>query len=709
MEEKRQTTTNYRLYELDRAYKDKTNFINYINEAQNFYNGKQYPNENYKNMIRITINICSMSAQLKASKICGTPIYLTFTADDNETDCNALRQFDEYNCSKIGLDVSNYQSALNGYANGTEITFMPWDEDNTTYKGIYKGGLSEEHIDLLKFAVANPHIQDIQKQKWVMYWDDCEVGAIKDMLEGSKKDIEYKKQLINREIGISEEEYDEDRETINHSLCRLYTRFFRVKGEVYFMCSTETVDIFVNPHPISKKVSKKIIEKVVDDYKKQLQEQNENQNENQDKVLDYKIDWEDVIINSISRDAFENKEYEDEKEKFNLYPFAVFRPFMQNRSFYGRSDIKQLIPIQKGINFAISMVLKCAENNAYNKIFAKADALQGQEITNEPSQVIIDYSNQTNSWGIKMAESQPLPNQLLAFANDLLSMTRVVYGFNNVMDGSVTNQDLSGYAVQQMIRQSDSAIEQQQKLFWQYNVDKAQIRLLYYKHYVDKAKYTYELNEIEYDGEEQARNRLYKEALEHQKNGTKFLTMPNAVPEDFEKPTHKTKIEEITNNDIWGKNFDISIEAMQGLADSKLIEAQMWDNLFMNGGLQNIDPEILDTYIQSCPNVSPRTKISLKHAIENRKQSEIAKLQGELAELTQQSGELAKYTKILEAKLGYQKSYIDNITKEFTDKINASNKISQALFNDLAKMKSEGQKKSENATSKEQMASMPTK
>ena len=114
---KSKTTTEHKLYELDRQYKSNTNLINYIDEAQNFYNGNQYPNVNYKNMIRVSLNICSFSANIKASKICGTPIYLTYTADNNDTDCTALHRFDQYNCNKMHLNTNNFQAALNGFVN----------------------------------------------------------------------------------------------------------------------------------------------------------------------------------------------------------------------------------------------------------------------------------------------------------------------------------------------------------------------------------------------------------------------------------------------------------------------------------------------------------------------------------------------------------------------------------------------------------------
>ena len=699
--EKHRTTTNHQLYELDKAYKNDTNLINYIDEAQNFYNGNQYPNANYKNMIRVSLNICSFSANIKASKICGTPIYLTFTADNNETDCTALQRFDEYNCNKMHLKTNNFQAALNGFVNGTEVTYIRWDSDDTSYKGIYKGGLVEEHIDIRNFAVANPYIQDIQNQQWVMFWEDFSVGAIKEMVEGrTDEEKEEKIKLIERE-GARENEY-KNKDAINHALCRLYTRFFRVKGEVYFMCSTEKVDIFTYPHPLSRRVNEAKVKKIVDDYYKQLDEKVEL-DENGDIIPDYKIDYEDLMVNITSSEPMDDKEYAEVKEKFSLYPFAIFRPFAQNRSFYGRSDIKSLIPIQKGLNFAISMNLKCAENNAYNKIFVKPEALGGQIITNEPGQVIVDHSGFTNGWGIKFAESQPMPNGLLDFASTLFGMTRTIYGFSDVMDGSLTNQDMSGYMLQQMIKQSNTSIEQQQQLFWRYNEDKAAIRLMYYKHYVNKAKYTFELIDSEYDSEEQARKILYGAAL----SGKKLETMPNAKPEDFETPVHKTQIREITNEDMYGVNFDISIESMQGLADSKLVEQQMWDDLIRQGGLQNIQPEMLELYFKYSPNVSPRTKTSIKGAIENLKQSKIARLENQLAQLTQKTEQIMAYAKQLEGANGYQSEYLKNLQSEFSTKINTQNQIITGLSKDLAKYRegnptsstpmTEGQVKSNNS------------
>ena len=681
-------TKNYELYELDRQYKLNSNLINYIDEAQNFYNGKQYPNID-KYMIRVTLNICNFMVLIKASKICGTPIYLAYTADDNKTDCSALRQFDEYNCHKLHLDAENYQAAINGFTNGTEITFLRWDDDDTTYKGIYKGGLKEEHIDPRNFAVANPYIQDIQNQQWVMFWNEVSLAELKDILEF--KDNEDKKRKLELLEGEARETYSDDyidKNGVNHALVRVFTRYFRIDGEVYYTCETKNVEIFAYPHPLSRKVAKDKAKKLVEEYAKNI----DVRDENGDLVKDFKIDYEDMILNTTKEDFISDDNYKEIKEKFSLYPFAIFEPIKEKRSFFGRSDVKSLIPIQKGINFMVSMLLKCAENNAYNTIFAKPDALQGQEITNEPSQIIYDYSQFTNGWGIKMAESQPMPNGLLDFINSLFSMTRLVYGFNEVMDGSVTNQDMSGYMLQQMIKQSNTTIEQQQKLFWQYNVDMAEIRLLFYKHYVDKAKYTFEYSDSELEDEENARKELYSMM---QKNGS-LEAYPNARLEDFADETSKVQVRSIKGEDLYGVNFDVAIDAMQGLSDSKLVEQQMWDNLLLNGGIQNISPDILAMYLQASPNVSPRTKNELKRVVENLKKSTIQKQQQTINELMGKLKEATTYIEQLMQKNKFQGDYLKNLQNEFKNRINESNKINMALYNDLNK-KTEGEVKSNNA------------
>ena len=687
-----QTTVNYNLYLLDDAFKNDYNVIKTVREAQDFYNGNQYPDDNDDNMIRVTMNFCSFSTNLKSAKIVGTRRYITYTADNTDYDCRKLQRFDQYNCNKLNENTNDFQSCLDGFNNGTAIAGYRWDADDTTYKGIYKGGLASEQFDILQFAVANPFIHEIQNQKWVMYWKDEDVYAVRDMVERKNKaKIEEVQKYIVPES--SSNHSTTDKEHVNHGLVTVFTRFFRIRGEVCFMCSTETVDLFEYPHFLNPKVNKSIkayAKKLVDDYKKENSE-----DDGFDKVKDLKIDYEDMISQITTAEVISDEQFKEWKERFYLYPFARFVPYEINGFFYGRSDVKDMIPIQKGINFIYSMVLKCVENNAYNKIFVKEGALEGQEITNEAGQVIVDHSRMQNQWGIKLAESQPMPNGIVDFANQMFSMTRVIYGFNDVMDGSVSNQDISGYAVQQMIKQANSSIEQQQQLFWKFCKEKAEIRLMFYRFYVDKAKYTYELPDYQVQDFENKRKMLQNRQQQLEAQGEQL----EIGGVDLSQPTRKVQIRDFTGEEMWGTNFDISIDVMQGLVDSELAESEMWNTLIMNGNIQNMEPEMLELYLEANPTVSERAKATLKAVVEKQKQSENYQLKQKLNEAIQMLQKVTSYAKEIEAQNGYKDSYLKNLEKEFVDKIGVANKIITAQNQAIAKGQkvSDGEAKSMNA------------
>lgn len=670
MEEiKENMTIEYQLYLKDKDFKEQTNFVKYVQEARDFYNGNQYPKENPKNWIRVTMNIVAFCVNLKSSKINGTSTYIQFTCDDDSVDCVHLEEFDDYNRKKMDETTNNFQANINGFTDGTAISYIRFDEDDTSYKGIYKGGLVEEQIDILRFAVANPFIKEIQNQKWVMFWTDNEVGAVREMVEREdEEELERVKQLIvPDDYDNNNSNTDYNREFITHRVCTVFTRYFKINGEVYFMMSTKNVNLFEYPHALSPIITDSVnekVKKIVDDYNKKNQD-NENY-----KVKDLAIDYEDVIAQVPDPEPIDYKEYGEIQERFSLYPFARYVPEEMMNSFYGKSDVKEIIPSQKAINYQLSMQVKCSENNAYNKIFAKPDALQGQEVTTDPGQILYDYSKGINGWGVKFAESQPMPTGMMDFTERFLSMVRIVNGFNDVMDGSTSTSDMSGYLYQQMVKNANTPLEQIQKQFWKYLKDKAAIRLMFYKFYVDTAKYAVTMEDFEWEEQEASRkillNRLDK------KGNLNVNTNGNMNLDQLRKPTSKTRIETITRDNLYGKNFDIGIDILQGTQNSELAESQMWDTLIMNGGIQNMQPETLAMYLEASPKISKRTKAALKSCVKKLEKSENEQLRQQLNEIIQKATQLANYTKQLENRSNYQGQYIDNLTKEFTDKLNTA-------------------------------------
>lgn len=686
-------TINYKCYLKDKADKQNRNLDKYIIQNTNFYNGKQYEDSNVTNMVRTSLNICQMMVNTKASNIVGTPRFFTFTNDTGDFDCTRLEQFDEYNRKKMNEDVEDYITVKNGFIAGTAIDFFRWDEDDTAYPGIFKGGLVREHIDPLNFAVADSNINNIQKQKWVMFWRNEEIGAVKELVEGKNdKEIEEKCKLIVPDDYTSNyEKYKSNPEAMTYELVTVFTRYFRINGEVFFMCSTKNVDLFDRPHSLNPNLNIAIAKTIQENYEKAKEDSDKD-------FVDYEMDFSDVVMQTTDRKRLSKEEYSKIKNKFSLYPFSVFTPLPLNNSFYGNSDVREIIPIQKGINFAISMNLKCVENAAYNKIFVKDGALAGQQITNEPGQVIVDHSRGVNGWGIKLAEPQPIPNQLLDQTRILIDLTRHVYGFSDVIDGSVTNKDVSGYALQLMMKQSKTTLEQIQKIFWNTCKANAEIRLMFYKHFVNHAKFLVQTTDLQTEKDNQAREIL----LAKMQNGQLANNMP-IQQEDLEKPVKNTRVIDFSGSEIQDMNFDIdlNIDVMQGTVDSKLAEGQIWDTLIVNGGIQNLDPQMLELFMEANPIITPRSKAVLKEVVERQKQSELAQTKAALQQATLQIEQLMKYSTDLKGKLDYLDTYNKKLTDEFTNKINIARQINgsqQGLINKLqAKGKSQGEVKSNNS------------
>lgn len=696
--DEKEYTINYQLYLLDKSFKEGSGLVDAVKQTRAFYEGKQFDDEeNEENAIRVSSNFMKMCAKLKSAKVVGTERYITFTAD-NDYDCHVLQRFDEYNIRKLNEKTKSFISVLNAFVDATAVYGYRWDEDDTSYKGIYKGGLVGENYNILGWAVANPFLHSMQNQKWVMYWREADVEGVRELVE--REDEEEKKRVQEHIVPDNYTEQDDGvkKEYVNHGLCCLFTRFFRIEGEVCFMCSTREADLFEFPHFMNPNVNKSIkakAKKIIEVYKNRDKEENEEDSEKTfDKVDDYRIDIEDMAIQLGKHNVFTDEEYMKVKEKFYLYPFTFFTPDEIPDSFYGFCDLRDMVRVQKGYNFAISMVLKCVENNAYNKIIVKEGALQGQEITNEPGQVIVDHTRMTNGFGIKFAESQPMPNGVVDFARQLFEQTRLIYGFDEVMNGDVSNQDISGYAVQQMIKQSNTSIEQQQQLFWQFEKEKAEIRLMFYRFYVDEAKYTYELPNYKVDQEEEARQKLLARQQQLQAQGKQLEVGGEDL--DLTKPTKKYQVRDFSGKEMFGTNFDVNVDVIQGLADSKLAEAQMWDTLIMNGNIQNMEPEMLEMYLEANPTVPQRSKDTLRAIVEKQKQSENYQLKERLQQALQYLQQVLQYAKELEAQNGYKTNYIDNLTKEFTEKIGVANKVITAQ-NKALQGASEGEAKSNNA------------
>lgn len=682
-------------------YQTKTDLVDSIREDDDFYNGRQWgdydPTDGFP---RVTVNIIKKGVDLIASKVNGTPLYLSYSAfgyGGESKDCTRLAQFDEFVLKDLDDPTFGWQSCVNADVRGTEITYVRWDADDETIKGLYKGGLAYEHIDPRCFAVANPQLPNIQKQAWVMFWSDVPLGACKKMVDEetdlSDREKERRKKFLVRDDTSKRDDILLYKDSMNGSLIRVYTRFFRINGEVCYMCSTQTTDLFAYPKPLSTLVPEDYGKKAQEAYEKKLSDLNSWKNaEGYEGELmpDLDIDYEDVTIGDYGRKANSDEDHRRLKERFSLYPFAVYTSKPISNSIFGFSMTKALIPAQKALNFCYSMVVQCGQNNAFNKIFAKDGALGNQEITNQPGQIITDYSNDVNGWGIKMAESQPMPNDLTAFGGNFMDIIAKTYGFSDVMSGEISNQDLSGYAVQQMVKQNNTPIEQQQ-LFWKYKKDLAKIRIMFYKHYVDEAYYSWDYTDGEVELNEKSRRTLIAGSAQglpiQHPDGTDYT--PDEL-EMLKKPVEKTHFSSIKGKELWGNDYVISIDAQQGLVDSKLTEEQAFDNLIMNGGVANMDADTFEFVIKCDPAFSTKTRASMLTYARIKREGEIAQYQQQIAQLQQQ-------LQAMQSQLGFQSNYNKNLQAEFESKIKAANRYTKNITDENSALKAQAMQSQRNS------------
>ena len=558
-------------------FQHRADLIATIEEDERFYRGDQWDGDNPTNAPRIVLNRIQDAIRKLASKICGTPLHLAFVSSGNDVDCTALQRYDEFVMAKLGYKAFSFQSAINGENLGTEIVYWYFDGDAPyDIGGFYKGGVMCKHISPKQFAVSNPYEPDIQKQDWVMTWTEQYIRSLEAIIEGDRAlSKAEKKKRIEALYQEGRKQYSDsthaDLYLINNTLVRVYMRFFRIKGEVCYTLETENVTLTKYPIPLSKAVSETYAKAVAKAFADDKNLEYDPKTKEAQLIKDLDFDFPDSIAKGYP-ERREEDGFERYQERFSLYPFCVWKPKEINDFFFGMSITKLMVPIQQAINYGATLQIRHMQNMAQPKVLAKEDALGGDVWSNDPADNLQIDHTRGDGFGFKTLDVPDMPNDAFKVPDWLTEQMKDTYGFGEILSGTVNGNDMSGYLYSLALKQANSTLEQEQQLFWKFQVDNARIRLMFYKHYVDKRYYTYELDAPEYEKEEQARQALLRGV-----NNGLTVTAPDGTPyskEDiqrrFGKPTSKTQVKSFDGRDLWGLDFDIKIVAQQGLVESQL-------------------------------------------------------------------------------------------------------------------------------------------
>ena len=453
-------------YQAGLDYQQRIRLPERIKQNVAFYEGDQWakPTEKTMTLPRPVVNIIKMIVRAKTSAMNNTPVRIVFEADSNDTDTQDFTHFAEYIFKEMGMAEIDAQAVRAAGIKGGYFYHFYWDNEATGKKGNLKGAVRCDLINPKNIFFENPAQLDEQKQKWIIVSTREEIDAVRDQADpGVDKDL-----ITEDECG---EDFNDREEQEGTKMCTVLTRYFKKGGEVF-----------------CEKATKQVV------FKKAFSIAPDMQKAKQD------LGYDEDAANTDSPD--EPKKAAAPRYKACLYPIAVGQYEYKEDCIYGMSEVEGLIPNQKCINFNLAMILLQQQQMAWGKWIVSKDALKGQQITNEPGQVITDNTPGGN--GIKQVQGGQMSAMPLTLIDNLLSYTRTVAGSTEVMTGELASANMSGAAIAQLQAQAQQPIEELRDGFWRVKEKQGRIleqffRLFYQDETID---YSYREHNDETDENE---------------------------------------------------------------------------------------------------------------------------------------------------------------------------------------------------------------
>lgn len=438
-------------------YQKKLHLKETCEQCVDFFEGRQWAQatERTKNMPRPVINLIEMIVTSKKSNILSSKIAMIYKpliygqeeADFASNGARSFTNFAEHIAKEIKQEDLDDEAMLDGLIKGPYIYHYFWDKEKKTGMAKFDGGLNGQIIDCLSVVFANPRQRDEQKQKWIIIQSRENVSTLKELAK--------KNGITKTEIELIESDDDTERnydaeEQDGEEYATVLTRYFRKNGEVYYTKSTRNM-IVQEETPLTPDASK---------VKLELDEENKT-NE----------DEEQVDIDKPEHTQF----------KMTLYPIVVGFYKRRAKSIYGRGEVEPLIPAQKSINFDYAMMQMAGQNMGFPKVVQRPRALQGKQITNQPGEIITDYSPGFD--GIRYLNPPQFSNTPLNVADKMIETTRMVTGATEVVNGEVLGRNMSGSAIVALQSQAKKPVEDMQKRFWRVHEKIARIWEQFFKAY----------------------------------------------------------------------------------------------------------------------------------------------------------------------------------------------------------------------------------
>ena len=666
-------------FEQHQDYMDRKGFSACIPEWWAMYEGRQTPEGYSDDLPRATENICGWVVDSQHATILGTTVTLNFTCFDKNISTDGLKKFDEYVQKSIKMNQYCDIIVRDSLVGASGFLYHYWSDDITLIKGKSKGSLALDDIALEDFACANPRLDSIQRQKWVGFKKRMEVKAVRATVNRNMKDYDRVISLITPDDYTSRKSaYDEDENLFDRGLCTVMTRFFRIDGEVYWVRSTKSVTL-CEPIPLNPNLTEKKL-KIKPEY--------DLDGYNPDDEEIYELDPEIEPLQDEELEDADDASHKEAKEKFSLYPIAALTLIPRRNCLYGRSVIEGIEDNQKIINFIISMMAKEIQDTAWATIIMKEGAANGQVWTGQPGGMFTDFTP-GNNFGIKRLEGNQLNGQVMNYVTTIIDITKMITGTNELVDSSSNLKDVTAYALQILEEQRNKRIEVLQNRYWRFLVDCAEIRLQFYKHYYPESYYIYELTDAEFQEEQQS----YENMLAHPDEEININGQMMKQGEIAAKKGAPSKVQRKTIDpaeELKGHIFDIVCEPGKGTKYSEIIDTDLINNLFLNGGYEKMSADSFEMWLNLNPLMSESKKADIRVLINKQRQSENFQLKQQNQELTNMLQMVLSRVKQLEAVVGQKEAINQSMNKSFNESMAAAKEQVNIRDEEIRRLKGQG-------------------